>query len=62
MRGKGICYDAGFILRGVSSREPFDPSTVRREMQIIRNDLHCIALLQGFCERGMLKRSPEAPP
>ena len=44
MRGKGICYDAGFIHRGVSSREPFDPSTVRREMQIIRNDLHCTAV------------------
>ncbi len=44
MRAKGICYDAGFIHAGVSSREPFDPAIVAREMQIIRHDLHCTAV------------------
>ena len=44
MRGKGICYDAGFLHAGVSSREPFDPTAVGREMQIISNDLHCTAV------------------
>lgn len=44
MRGNGISYDAGFIHAGVSSREPFDPDVVRREMRIIREDLHCTAV------------------
>ena len=49
MRGKGINYDTGFmdtVMRnaGVSTREPFDPGVVEREMQIIREDLHCTAI------------------
>ncbi|GAB4423729.1 MAG: hypothetical protein OHK0015_01630 [Chloroflexi bacterium OHK40] len=44
MRGKGINYDTGFINKGVSSREPFDLAVVRRELQIIRDDLHCNAV------------------
>lgn len=41
MRGKGITFDAGFISAGTTTREPFDPDVVRREMLVIRNDLHC---------------------
>lgn len=41
MRVKGINYDTGFLSAGTSTREPFDPEVVRREMRIIRNDLHC---------------------
>ena len=44
MRAKGISYDTGFIRNGVSSREPFDPEVVRRELRIIRDDLHCNAV------------------
>ena len=44
MRGRGINYDTGFFNAGTSTREPFDPEIVRREMQIIRNDLHCNAV------------------
>jgi hypothetical protein len=44
MRGKGINYDTGFINTGVSSRAPFDIAIVRRELQIIRDDLHCTAV------------------
>jgi hypothetical protein len=44
MRAKGICYDTGFINKGVSSREPFDLEVVKRELQIIRDDLHCNAV------------------
>ena len=53
MRGKGICYDAGFVHAGVSSRESLDPDLVEREMQIIRNDLHCTAvrIIGGTPER-----------
>jgi hypothetical protein len=44
MRGKGITYDTGFLHRGTSSHEPFDPEIVKREMQIIHDDLHCTAV------------------
>jgi hypothetical protein len=44
MRAKGINYDTGFLNRGVSSRPSFEPSMVRRELQIIRDDLHCNAV------------------
>ena len=44
MRGKGINYDTGFYPGGVSSREQFDAGIVRREMQVIADDLHCTAV------------------
>jgi hypothetical protein len=44
MRGKGITYDTGFLGAGTSTREPFDPEVVRREMRVIRDDLHCNAV------------------
>jgi hypothetical protein len=44
MRGKGITYDTGFLSAGTSTHEPFDPEIVRREMRVIRDDLHCNAV------------------
>jgi hypothetical protein len=44
MRTKGINYDTGFISAGTTTREPFDPQVVKREMQIIHDDLHCNAV------------------
>ncbi|QYJ15542.1 hypothetical protein Rxycam_01366 [Rubrobacter xylanophilus DSM 9941] len=44
MRARGINYDTGFINAGTSTRESFDPGVVRREMQIIHDDLHCTAV------------------
>lgn len=44
MRAKGINYDTGFINKGVSSRELFEIDVVTRELQIIRDDLHCNAV------------------
>jgi len=41
MRGKGITFDTGFFSGGASTREPFDPDVVRREMRVIHDDLHC---------------------
>ena len=40
---KGINYDTGFEPFGLanSSRKNFDTTIVRREMQIIADDLHC---------------------
>ncbi|BCJ36607.1 hypothetical protein Athai_41100 [Actinocatenispora thailandica] len=46
MRAKGICYDTGFldVDRGTSSRLHLDADLVRRELTIIRDDLHCTAV------------------
>lgn len=44
MRGKGMTYDTGFIRNGGNSREQFDPSLVKRELAIIRDDLNCTAV------------------
>ena len=44
MRAKGINFDTGFLNKGTSTREPFDPEIVRREMRVIRDDLHCTAV------------------
>ncbi len=44
MRGKGITFDTGFLSAGTSTREPFNPEVVRREMRIIHDDLHCNAV------------------
>lgn len=39
-----MTYDTGFVLDGRLSRENFDPETVRRELAVIRDDLHCNAI------------------
>jgi hypothetical protein len=44
MRAKGINYDTGFVADGVSTHEPFSPDGVRRDLQVIRDDLHCTAV------------------
>ncbi|MFC4536397.1 hypothetical protein [Sphaerisporangium dianthi] len=44
MRAKGIAYDTGFVSDGVNSLERFDHTVVRRELTIIRDDLHCNAV------------------
>jgi len=43
MRTRGIGYDTGFSFDG-TSRRPFDPAVVRRELEIIRDDLRCTAV------------------
>ncbi|WDZ88784.1 hypothetical protein PV789_17625 [Nocardiopsis sp. HUAS JQ3] len=44
MRARGMTYDTGFVTHGRMSREHFDPAVVRRELAIIRDDLHCNAV------------------
>jgi hypothetical protein len=44
VRAKGITYDTGFVRGTGISRERFDPDVVRRELAIIRDDLHCNAV------------------
>ena len=49
MRGKGVCYDVGRVMLGHNWRPHFDLSVVRRELEIVRNDLHCNSVrLQGL--------------
>src|SRR5579859_5353930 len=43
LRARGICYDTGFSFDGVT-RRPFNHEVVRRELQVIRDDLHCTAV------------------
>ena len=43
MRTRGICYDAG-VVKDVPWRPNLDAPTARREMEIIRRDLHCTAV------------------
>ncbi len=39
-----MTYDTGYIRNGEISRMSFDPAVVRRELAIIRDDLHCNAV------------------
>jgi len=50
MNRKGVCYDVGkFFLPERSTRPIFDRDAVRREMTILRNDLHCNAVrISGY--------------
>ncbi|MFD2399433.1 hypothetical protein ACFSVJ_25425 [Prauserella oleivorans] len=44
MRARGISYDTGLVRNGKTSRARCDPGVVRRELEIIRDDLHCTAV------------------
>ena len=55
MRTFGITYDTGFTTAGTTTREPFDPAIVSREMQIIRNELHCDAVRVTGGDRDRLE-------
>lgn len=55
MRTFGITYDTGFTTAGTSTREPFDHAVVRREMQIIRNELGCDAVRVTGGDRDRLE-------
>jgi hypothetical protein len=43
LRARGIGYDTGFTLTGTTGR-PIGEAVVRRELEIIRDDLHCTAV------------------
>jgi hypothetical protein len=48
MRRRGVCYDVGRVLAGMpvpaNWRPVFDPREIHRELEIIRDDLHCNAV------------------
>jgi hypothetical protein len=50
MKRKGVLYDVGRVLE-ISWRPVFDPKVVHRELEIIRDDLHCNAV--KICGRDL---------
>ena len=59
MKLKGVCYDSGSYM-AFNWRPDFDVATVRRELEIIRKDLHCNAVrITGF-DIGRLTTSARA--
>lgn len=58
MRYKGIVYDVGTIFAGNrSTREQFDPAVMRREIEIIKHDLHCTAIRLCGQDIGRLRET-----
>ena len=60
MRARGMTYDTGFVVHGRISREQFDPAVVRRELTIIRDDLHCNAVQIIGGDPGRLELTADA--
>ena len=58
---KGINYDVGTFTRGKgsSSRDIFTPAIVKREMEIIKHDLHCNAIRISGQDLGRLTVAAE---
>jgi hypothetical protein len=50
-----MTYDTGYIRGGAISREHFDPEVVRRELAIIRDELHCNAVQIIGADPGRLE-------
>lgn len=49
MNRRGVCYDVGRVHMDGNWRPKFDPRIVRRELGIIKHDLHCNAVrIQGL--------------
>jgi hypothetical protein len=44
MNRRGVCYDVGRVIWGQDWRPEFPAEEARRELQIIRDDLHCNAV------------------
>jgi hypothetical protein len=44
MNRKGVCYDVGRVLMGANWRIRYDARVVHRELEIIKDDLHCNAV------------------
>jgi hypothetical protein len=55
MRARGVTYDTGFVNAGTTTRTEFDPDVVRRELRIIRDDLHCTAVRPTGGDRDRLE-------
>jgi len=58
MNRKGVCYDVGAVM-AFNWRPHFDPKVVRREIEIIRTDLHCNAIRISGLSIDRLKTAGE---
>ena len=59
MNRKGVCYDAGRVMMGESWRPKFDETLARRELGIIKEDLHCNSVrVCGLDDRPAGRREP----
>src|SRR4051794_37699182 len=56
MRARGMGYDVGFRI-GDSPVRPVDAGVVRRELEIIRDDLHCTAVRLIGNDLGCLEQA-----
>jgi hypothetical protein len=60
---RGVCYDVGTVYSGfahrVSTRPVFDPGLIRRELEIIKTELHCNAVRIVGRDVGRLMRATE---
>ena len=59
MKTLGVCYDAG-VVKDIPWRPSLDARTARREMEIIRRDLHCTAVRVVARDIGRLELATEA--
>ena len=50
VRARGINYDTGTFPAGRFTRKAFDPETVRDEIVVIADELHCDAVRISGCE------------
>jgi hypothetical protein len=62
MRARGISYDTGFVRNGATSLKDFDPEVVKRELRIIRDDLHCNACASWAVIRSGWSSLRHTPP
>jgi hypothetical protein len=60
MRRRGVCYDVGRVMWGQDWRPEFSLGEARRELQIIRDDLHCNAVRLCGLDLGRLHAAGEA--
>jgi len=61
MNRKGVCYDVGRVLEGSPQRPKFEPRVIHRELEILKNDLHCKAVrIQGLDLDRLTAASEEA--
>jgi hypothetical protein len=55
MRLRGVNYDVGRVLDGMNWRPAFEAAETRRELEIIRDDLHCNAVKLCGEDAGRLR-------
>ena len=58
MNRRGVSYDVGRVM-GMNWRPDFDPKIVHRELEIIKNDLHCNAVRICGTDIGRLMTAAE---